>query len=39
MDRTRHEVLKFDAATMADSSVIKAVDEEGFLKRLGQRTP
>jgi hypothetical protein len=24
---------------MADSSVIKAVDEEGFLKRLGQRTP
>ncbi len=32
--RTRPEVLKFDAASMVDSSVIKAIDEEGFIKKL-----
>ena len=34
MGRTRPEVLKFDAATMVDSSIVKAIDEEGFLKKL-----
>lgn len=33
--RTRQEVLKFEAATMVDPSIIKAIEEEGFLKRLG----
>jgi hypothetical protein len=36
MARTRPEVLKFDAATMVDSSIVKAIDDEGFLKRLGK---
>ena len=36
MGRTRPEVLKYDAATMVDSSIIKAIDDEGFLKRLGR---
>ncbi|HTN70021.1 MAG TPA: hypothetical protein VMO00_02935 [Methylomirabilota bacterium] len=34
MGRTRPEVLKYDAATMVDSSIIKVIDEEGFLKKL-----
>jgi hypothetical protein len=34
MGRTRPEVLKFDAATMVDSSIVKAIDDEGFLKKL-----
>ena len=34
MGRTRPEVMKFAAATMVDSSMIKAIDEEGFLKKL-----
>lgn len=34
MARTRPEVLKFDAATMVDSSIVKAIDDEGFLKKL-----
>ena len=34
MGRTRPEVLKFDATTMVDSSIVKAIDEEGFLKKL-----
>jgi NitT/TauT family transport system substrate-binding protein len=34
MGRTRPEVLKFDASTMVDSSIVKAIDEEGFLKKL-----
>jgi hypothetical protein len=39
MGRTRPEVFKFDAATMVDPSIVKAIDEEGFLKRLGQKAP
>lgn len=34
MGRTRPEVLKYDAATMVDPSIVKAIDEEGFLKQL-----
>lgn len=34
MGRTRPDVLKYDAATMVDPSLIKAIDEEGFLKKL-----
>ena len=39
MGRTRPEVLKFDASTMVDSSIVKAIDDEGFLRRLGQKAP
>jgi len=34
MGRTRPEVLKYDAATMVDASLIKTIQEEGFLKKL-----
>ena len=34
MGRTRPEVLKYDAASMVDPSLIKAIEEEGFLKKL-----
>ncbi len=34
MARTRPELAKADASTMVDSSIIKAIDEEGFLKKL-----
>jgi NitT/TauT family transport system substrate-binding protein len=34
MGRTRPEVLKYDASTMIDPSIVKAIDEEGFLKKL-----
>lgn len=34
MGRTRPEVLKYEAATMVDASIVKAIDEEGFLKKL-----
>ncbi len=34
MGRTRPEVLKYDASTMVDTSIVKAIDEEGFLKKL-----
>jgi len=34
MGRTRPEVLKYDAASMVDGSIIKAIDDEGFLKKL-----
>ena len=34
MGRTRPEVLKFDAAPMVDSSIVKAIEDEGFLKKL-----
>jgi hypothetical protein len=33
MGRTRPEILKTDAATMVDSSIVKTIDDEGFLKR------
>lgn len=28
------EVLKFSAVTMVDSSIVKAIEDEGFLKKL-----
>jgi NitT/TauT family transport system substrate-binding protein len=34
MGRTRPEVLKTDAASMVDSSIVKTIDDEGYLKRL-----
>jgi NitT/TauT family transport system substrate-binding protein len=34
MGRTRPEVLKYDAASMVDPSLIKAIDDEGILKKL-----
>jgi hypothetical protein len=34
MGRTRPEVLKYHAASMVDPRLIKAIDEEGFLKKL-----
>ena len=34
MGRARPEVLKYDAATMIDASIVKAIDDEGFLKKL-----
>ena len=30
MGRTRPEVLKYDAATMVDTTIVKTIDEEGF---------
>jgi len=32
MGRTRSDVLKLDAATMVDPSIVKAIDEEGFFE-------
>lgn len=37
MGRTRPEVLKADPASFVDVGIVKAVDEEGLLKRLGQK--
>jgi len=34
MARTRPELAKVDASTMVDSSIIKTIDDEGFLKKL-----
>jgi ABC-type nitrate/sulfonate/bicarbonate transport system substrate-binding protein len=34
MARTRPELAKMDASTMVDSSIIKSIDDEGFLKKL-----
>ena len=34
MGRSRPEVLKYDAASMVDGSIVKAIDDEGFLKKL-----
>jgi NitT/TauT family transport system substrate-binding protein len=34
MGRTRPDVLKADASSMGDPSIVKAIDDEGFLKRL-----
>ena len=39
MGRTRSEVLKTDAASMVDSSIVKTIDDEGFLKRITQKSP
>ena len=37
MGRTRPEVLKADPASFIDASFVKAIEEEGFMKRLGQK--
>ena len=34
MGRTRPEVLKTDPASMIDASIVKTIDDEGFLKKL-----
>src|SRR6266540_1828354 len=34
MARTRPEVLKHDAGTMVDRSIVKAIEDEGFLQKL-----
>jgi ABC-type nitrate/sulfonate/bicarbonate transport system substrate-binding protein len=34
MGRTRPEVLKYDAASMVDTLIVKTIDDEGFLKKL-----
>jgi NitT/TauT family transport system substrate-binding protein len=34
MARTRPELAKTDASTMVDSSIVKTIDDEGFLKKL-----
>jgi NitT/TauT family transport system substrate-binding protein len=34
MARTRPELAKVDAATMVDASIVKAIDDEGFLRKL-----
>lgn len=36
MGRTRPEVVKADPASFIDSSIVKAVEDEGFLKRLNR---
>jgi hypothetical protein len=33
MDRSRPEFLEYDAASMFDSIIVKATDNEGFLKK------
>ncbi len=37
--RTHPEALKADPASFVDTSVIKTLDDEGFIKRLAQKTP
>jgi len=34
MGRSRPEVLKYDAASMVDPSIVKAIEDEGFLRKL-----
>jgi hypothetical protein len=34
MGRPWPEVLKYDAATIVDTTTVKAIDDEGFLKKL-----
>jgi len=34
MARTRPELLKTDVSPMVDASIVKTIDDEGFLKRL-----
>ena len=36
MSRTRPELQKTDVTTMADTSIVKTIDEEGFLKRISK---
>ena len=36
MSRTRPELLKTDVTTMVDTSIVKTIDEEGFLKRISK---
>ncbi len=35
--RTQPAIAKADPASFVDSSIVKAVKEEGFLKRLGRK--
>lgn len=37
--RTQPAVAKADPASFVDTSVVKAVEDEGFLKKLAQKTP
>jgi len=37
MGRSRPEFLKYDAASMVDTSIVKAIDDEGFLRKLKWR--
>jgi NitT/TauT family transport system substrate-binding protein len=37
--RTQPAIAKADAASFVDRSIVKAVEDEGFLKRLSQKTP
>jgi hypothetical protein len=37
MSRTRPELLKTDVTTMVDTSIVKTIDEEGFLKRISKQ--
>ncbi len=37
MGRTRPEILKADPASFVDTSIVKEIEDEGFLKRLGQK--
>ena len=32
--RTRPELAKVDASTVVDSSIVKAIEQEGFLRKL-----
>ena len=36
MSRTRPELQKTDVTTMVDTSIVKTIDEEGFLKRISK---
>ena len=34
MGHSRPEILTYDAATMVDPNIVKAIDNEGFLRNL-----
>lgn len=34
--RTQPDILKQDPASFVDASIVKAIEDEGFLKRLGK---
>jgi len=36
MGRTRPEVLKYEAATMVDASIVRAIEDEGFLRKFAK---
>ncbi len=37
--RTQPAIAKAEPASFIDTSIVNAVEDEGFLKRLGQKTP